>query len=31
MEEREVYYNNFGSKMIVTKYNNYNDIELYFP
>ena len=24
-------YNNFGSKMIITKYKNTNDIDVYFP
>lgn len=27
----EVKYNNFGSKMIITQYKNYNDIDVYFP
>ena len=24
-------YNNFGSKMIITNYNNKDDIDVYFP
>lgn len=27
----EVGYNKFGSKIIITNYRNYNDIDVYFP
>lgn len=27
----EVDYNNFGSKMVIVKYKNYHDIDIYFP
>ena len=27
----EVNYNNFGSKMIITNYRNYSDVDIYFP